>query len=222
MRESGNIFHWLGMKQEQEILTLSDQHLITILLCVKTFKEAMGHFAAGKKAEKDESIQKVREYEQDADKMRIDMVKRISEGVVAPLDREELLKFVLTLDRVADWTNGAARIMVFLEKPLPNGIMKNMLGSAGNIVKAVEDLKQSVDALIAGKNKEAIDLSLKVHAIESEEDDRKQLTLSQIFSTKLSTPELLLAYNLTEYLESITDKIEDASDFIKVIAIKAK
>jgi len=222
MRESGNIFSWLGMKQEQEILSLATRHVATVLLCVKTFQEAMHQFAADNKAKKEETILKVRKYEQDADAMRIDLVKRISEGIVAPIDREELLKFVLTLDRVADWTNGAARLMVFLEKPLPSATMRNLEASAANIVKAVESLNESVQALILGKNKEAIELSLKVHEIESSEDDRKQETLSKIFTDDLSTPRLLIAYNLTEYLEGITDKVEDASDFIKVIAVKSK
>jgi predicted phosphate transport protein (TIGR00153 family) len=222
MKASGNIFSWLGMKQEQEVLTLATKHIDTVLACVKTFQAAVDQFASNEKEAKDESIKKVRQYEKDADAMRIDMVRRISEGVVATTDREELLKFVLTLDRIADWTNGAARLVGFLTEPLPNGIMSNMRLSAASIVMAVEDLQKSVDALIAGKNKEAIDLSLRVHAIESEEDDRKQNSLSQILTADLSTPRLLLAYNLSEYLESITDKIEDASDFIKVIAVRSK
>ena len=80
----------------------------------------------------------------------------ILKGVVVPIDREELLKFALTIDRIADWTNGAARLLMFLKHPLPNGIMGNLKKSAESIVKAVEDLKDSVDALLGGKNKEAI------------------------------------------------------------------
>jgi uncharacterized protein Yka (UPF0111/DUF47 family) len=33
---------------------------------------------------------------------------------------------------------------------------------------------------------------------------------------------LLLSYQLAEYLEAVTDKIEDAADFIKILAIKSK
>lgn len=33
---------------------------------------------------------------------------------------------------------------------------------------------------------------------------------------------LLISYQLAEYMEGVTDKIEDAADFIKVVAIKSK
>ncbi|MBN1688695.1 MAG: DUF47 family protein [Candidatus Omnitrophica bacterium] len=220
--ESSNIFNWLGMKQEEEALSLSTHHIMSVLLCAKTFQEAINAFSKGEKKQKEEALLKVRKYEQEADKLRVDLVKRISEGVVAPVDREELLKFVLTADRVADWINGAARLLCFLEKPFPNGIMKNIKESVKNIVMAVENLKDCVDALIAGKNKEAIELSIKVHEIESAEDDRKQDSLGKILASDLPTPQLLVSYNLIEYLEGITDKIEDASDSIKVIAVKSR
>lgn len=219
---SGNIFNWLGMKQEQDILSLATQHIINVLLCAKTFQEAVGAYSSGDKPAKDEAIRKVREYEHNADTMRVEMIRRISEGIVAPMDREELLKFALTVDRVADWTNGAARLLTFLERPLPKDIMENIRSSAGCIVSAIEDLKGAVDALLAGKNKEAIDLTLQASLIESQEDDRKHETLGKILKSGLPTPELLVAYNLSEHLEGITDKIKDASDFVRGIAIRSK
>lgn len=222
MRESGNIFNWLGMKREQEILSLSTQHVISVLMCAKTFQEAVEKYAEGDQGAKLALIEKVRSYEHSADQMRIEMVRRISEGVISPVDREELLKFALTVDRIADWTNGAARMLVFLEKPLPNGITDNIHASSVSIVRAIEDLKGAIDALLSSKNQEAIERSLAANRIESEEDDRKQDTLSKILHAKISTPELLVVYNLAEQLEGITDKVEDASDFVRIIAVKSK
>ncbi len=46
--------------------------------------------------------------------------------------------------------------------------------------------------------------------------------IGSIIKAKLDAPTLLLTYQLAEYMEGVTDKIEDAADFIKVLAIKSK
>lgn len=222
MRQSGNIFNWLGRKEEEQVLALATQHVINVLMCAKNFEEALRKYAQDDNGGKLALIEQVRADERNADNMRMKMIRRISESVVPPMDREELLKFTLTVDRIADWINGAARMLVFLERPLPGGITEGFCSSAKSIVAAVEDLKGAIDALLAGKNKEAIELTLAANRIESQEDDRKQDTLGKIFHASIPAPQLLVAYNLAEQLEGITDKIEDAADFVRIIAVKTK
>lgn len=222
MRQSGNIFNWLGRKEEEEVLSLATQHVDNVLMCAKQFEEAVRKYADDDNGGKLALIEQVRASERNADNMRIEMIRRISESVVPPVDREELLKFTLTVDRIADWINGAARMLVFLERPLPNGITQGFHDSAQSIVRAVEDLKGAVNALLSGKTKEAIELTIDAHRIESQEDDRKQDTLGKILRSSIPAPQLLVAYNLAEQLEGITDKIEDASDFVRIIAVKTK
>jgi uncharacterized protein Yka (UPF0111/DUF47 family) len=61
-----------------------------------------------------------------------------------------------------------------------------------------------------------------VDRIEHEADDQKKLLIESIIHAKLEPTSLLLSYELAEYLEGVTDKIEDAADFLKVLAIKAR
>ena len=46
--------------------------------------------------------------------------------------------------------------------------------------------------------------------------------IESIIHAKLEPTSLLLSYQLAEYLEGVTDKIEDAADLVKVLAIKSK
>ena len=39
---------------------------------------------------------------------------------------------------------------------------------------------------------------------------------------KMEPVTFFLCYQLAEYLEGVTDKIEDAADLVKVVAIKSK
>ncbi|MFH0877224.1 MAG: hypothetical protein V1863_03260, partial [Candidatus Omnitrophota bacterium] len=61
-----------------------------------------------------------------------------------------------------------------------------------------------------------------VERLESEADDQKRTLIALIIKTKMDAPMLLLLYQLAEYMECVTDKIEDAADFVKVLAIKSK
>jgi uncharacterized protein Yka (UPF0111/DUF47 family) len=61
-----------------------------------------------------------------------------------------------------------------------------------------------------------------VDKLESSADDQKKTLIAEIIHTKLEPTSLLLCYQLAEYLEGVTDKIEDAADFVKVVAIKSR
>lgn len=222
MKGTGNIFNWLGMKEEKDVLSLSTKHVKSVLSCVTTFVRVVEAYQNDDSGGKHARIGETGAFEREADQHRIEMIRRISETVISPMDREDLLKFTLTVDRIADWTYGAARLFAFLEKPLPGDITANFLNSAHRVVAGVVDLQEAIDYLLAGKYKEAIEKTLNASLLESQEDDQKHATLGKILHSNIPTAQMIVACNLAEHLEGITDKIEDAADFIRIIAVKTK
>ncbi len=220
--ESRNIFGWLGMRQEQAILEIATFHVEATYETVDSFKKAVESFIAGDAQAKKEAIDKVREYERKADELRSDIVKRLSEGILLPPDREDLMHFVKTLDRVADWTNGAARYLGFIEEKLPEAVMDNLSKATDTIFQSISKLKDAIDSLMKNDVKATIANCSEVDRFETLADDQKKASIESIIHAKMDGPLLLITYQLTEYMEGITDKIEDASDFIKVMAIKSQ
>ena len=168
------------------------------------------------------AIEKVRESEHQADVLRSKMVKELSEGLLLPPDREDLMHFVRTLDKIADWTNGAARILGFIEQKLPENILKNISSATELIFTSISKLKEAIQALTKNDLKKALMDCEDVDRFEHDADDQKKILIESIIHAKLEPATLLLCYQLAEYLEGVTDKIEDAADFVKVIAIKSK
>ena len=125
MREQRNILGWLGMAQEQSILQDAHKHVDEIYKTVSYFTDAVKAFIKGETAAKNTAIEQVRESEHQADMLRSKMVSQLSESLLLPPDREELMHFVKSLDRIADWTNGAARLLGFIRQPLPEPVLKN-------------------------------------------------------------------------------------------------
>jgi uncharacterized protein Yka (UPF0111/DUF47 family) len=119
-------------------------------------------------------------------------------------------------------TNGAARILGFIEQRLPENVLKDISSATELIVSSVSKLKESIGAITKNDLKKALADCEDVDRIEHEADDQKKLLIESIIHAKLDPTSLLLSYQLAEYLEGVTDKIEDAADFIKVIAISSK
>jgi predicted phosphate transport protein (TIGR00153 family) len=168
------------------------------------------------------AIENVRDSEHRADVLRSKMVKELSESLLIPPDREDLMRFVKSLDRIADWTNGAARILGFLEEKLSDNILKNISSGTELIFLSISRLKEAIHALAKNDLKKALEDCEEVDRIEHEADDQKKTLIEAIIHTKLEPVTLLLCYQLAEYLEGVTDKIEDAADFIKVAVVKSK
>lgn len=222
MRETRNIFGWLGMEEELSILKDAQKHVEETYKTVTYFAEAIKAFNQGDLSAKNAAIENVRVSEHLADVLRSKMVSELSESLLLPPDREDLMHFAKTLDKIADWTNGAARILGFIEKKPPEAIAKNISTATELIVTSISKLKEGIQSLTKNDLKKALQDCEEVDRLEHQADDQKKILIESIIHAQLEPTGLLLSYQLAEYLEGVTDKIEDAADLIKVLAIKAK
>jgi len=222
MREIRNILGWLGMAEELSIIQDAQKHVEETCKTVAFFDDAVRAFIKGDVDARARAIANARESEQRADILKSKMVEELSKGLLLPPDREDLMHFASTLDRIADWTNGAARLLGFIEQKLPDNILENMSLATDLIVKSISKLKDGINALTKNDLKKALLDCDEVQKYEHDADDQKKALIETIIRAKLEPASLLLSYQLAEYMEGVTDKIEDAADFIKIMAIKSK
>jgi predicted phosphate transport protein (TIGR00153 family) len=222
MREMRNILGWLGMAEEQSILEDAKKHVEETYQTVAHFSEAIKAFIQGDLEDKTVAIEKVRESEHQADLLRSKMVAELSESLLVPPAREDLMHFVKSLDRIADWTNGAARILGFIEHRLPENVLKNISTATELIFTSISNLREGIGALTKNDLKKALVDCEAVDRIEHDADDQKKALIESLIHAKLDPVTFFLSYQLAEYLEGVTDKIEDAADLVKVVAIKSK
>ena len=222
MRETRNIFSWLSRAEEVSIFEDARKHVEETYKTVVHFSEAVTAFIANDLKAKTAAIDMVRESEHRADLLRLKMVDELSEGLFQPPDREELMRFVLTLDKIADWTSGAARILGYIEQKFPDNVLKNMSSASDIIITSISKLKDAIEALAKDNFKEAIARYEDVDRLEHAGDDQKKLLIEAIIHANLDPVGLLLSYQLAEYMEGITDKIEDTAHLVRRIALRAK
>lgn len=218
----GNILEWLGMAEARSVMERAGQHIDETCRTVALLAEAVAAFLAGDLNAKTVAIEKVKQSERAADKLLWQMVQELSKGLLLPTDREDLLRFVTGLDKIADTTNKAARILAFIENRPPDEILRNTTVSVQIIVRAADALRRAIHASVRNETAQALACCEEVERCEHEGDDQKRVLLGAVLHAQLPAADLLLLYNLAEALESITDRIETASDIIKRLSVKGK
>jgi predicted phosphate transport protein (TIGR00153 family) len=222
MKETRNILGWLGMAEEQSILADAQKHVEETCKTVNYFSAAVKAFIQGDLSAETKAIEDVKESEHRADTLRSKMVSQLSESLLLPPDREDLMHFVKTLDKIADWTNGAARILGFIEQRPPENVLKNISLATDLIVASVCKLKEGIQSLIKNDFKKALADCQEIDHFEHDADDQKKFIIESIIHARLEPVTFFLCYQLAEYMEGVTDKIEDAADLVKIVAIKSK
>lgn len=217
-----NILSWLGREEEESIIRDAEKHVEETYKTISFFADAVKAFINNDISAKAVAIENVRESEHQADILKAKMVNQLAEGLLNPPDREDLLHFIRTLDKIADWTLSSARLLGYIESRLPQAILMNMASAAELIVTSVSRLKEAIISFIKGDMQKAIRDCQDVDRLEHEADERKKSLIESIIHDKLDPTALLLSFHLAEYMEGVTDKIEDAADFIKTMAIKSK
>ena len=157
MQESRNIFGWLSREQEKVALEQAKKHIDKVYETVVNLQQAIANFVRSDLVGKAESIQKIKTSEHEADLIRRSIMDALTEELIAPPDREDLMHFTKSLDAIADYANGAGRLLDFLEEKLPETISGKLIETAKIITMAVERLKDAMDSLTSNDIKKALE-----------------------------------------------------------------
>ncbi len=222
MKQTRNILGWLGVEEGNRVLVIAEQHSEETCRTVACLWDAVKALSARDTAGRMEAVQRVKDSERAADKLLAKMVTQLSEGMILPPNREDFIRFANALDKIADSTNRAARLLAFIERQLPENIVISISQSAQLVVEAVTRLRGAVSAARAKDFTTAMAECLEVERFEHEADDQKRSLIDALLHANLTPGDLLITYHLAEALEVVTDRIEAASDMIKLLILKGQ
>jgi len=189
---------------------------------VAELSKAVQAYVRGDLSAKTIAIDSVAECEHKADLLKKKILGRLTEGLLLPADHEDLLHMVKHMDKVADWTNSAARLLAFLDDRLPEAVFKNMAIGTELIVDSATELRKAICALAAREFQVATAACEEADRLEHKADEQKRAMIEAVIRAKMDATNLLLCYNLAESLEGVTDRVGSCADAIKIIMIKLK
>jgi len=222
MFKSSNIMGWLSRHEEKTVLNLCKKHLDKIVETVKAMARVVHSFCDEDFNALEDHYQKTFDSEREADEIKRQILHDISKGSLHPIDREEVIRLVLTADDIAENAkSGARKLRLTSKENVTNEIKINLKEMANRCVEIVEKVRIAFHALskdVDAAIKEANDVELLEESIDEFRSGLIKLVLKYGDKTKKIGSWFMLL-NAIENMEEVSDRSEDVADVIRRIAI---
>lgn len=214
---------WLAGRRLKEIVNKSITHLELIHKTTELLRDMIKLLYEGKVNEGLKFYEKIGETERKADELKRDILHSLSRGFIHPLDREDLLRLILTSDDIAAYAKATARRIIILYTiggTLPEEILFLLKDIAEKTVEASSVLLSALRSLGSDPAR-TITLTHEVEKIEEEIDEIRMDLLEKLYKLcKVDlTIDCLLTKEIIDDVESISDMCEDTGDVIRLIAV---
>ena len=199
-------------KKEQVVIDGITKHMK--LLC-----SALEAFQRGLRDDNRVLMDEVKDLERDADMIRREVISKIYEGAFLPYLRPSLCKLTEIVDQVFDLLEDAAYLYRIL-KP-QSAIQKDIVQIAALNLEMCRMLLISFESLMTGGDLREKGLAIRVY--EKKIDDIKFDLLSDLRT--IDVTDFWEGKTLSDFasrLTSISDVIEDASDYLQVINVSLR
>jgi predicted phosphate transport protein (TIGR00153 family) len=142
----------------------------------------------------------------------------LGRNFITPFDREDIHSLATSLDDIADYIYATAKKINFYKvDPSDQGILK----MADAIQQAVLAVNAAVKELRNLKNTQKIvECVIKINSIENQADDIFDLSIEKLFNSDIDAKELIKKREIYQFMETATDKCEDAGNVIESIVVK--
>ena len=218
----GHPMIWLGRKREREMLKLSKLHFDKVVELTKAFKEYIALYSSCGPEEYSSKYQMIFELEREADEEKERIISEVSRGPFHPIDREDIISLVLTVDDIAANLKSASRRLLYTDsRNVPEAVRGKLVGLADLTIEIVEKLGEAFNALIEG-SKDTLKLADLVERKEEEIDEFRHDLINDVLkwgdsSGRLS--DVLMVKEAVEHIETASDKAEDVADLIRRITV---
>lgn len=157
----------------------------------------------------------IKEVEHKCDFLTHEIIKRLNQTFVTPMDREDIHALARTLDDVLDAIdNAAALVPLYHVKTVRPGVrdMTRIIAlSCDEVRKAVEALERKTGVL---------ECTVEINRLENEADRIHQGAVGLLFEEEKDPIAVLKWKEILDLLESATDRCEDVANLLENIVVK--
>ncbi|RLF65534.1 MAG: hypothetical protein DRN30_03785 [Thermoplasmata archaeon] len=213
---------WISRRREVEIIESSRRHANKIIEVAESLTEFLKtYFEKGKDAAS-KVYEKIYVLEKEADDIKREILSSLSTGMFHPIDREELIRLILTLDDIAANVKfGARNFLLLPEVRPPEDLRRILLNMAKELHKATIKIVEGIEVLYKDPRK-ALEIADIVEGIEEAVDDMRtdalEVAIKWCDSEKVPSV-CIITKELIDSIENATDKCEDLADIIRSIAL---
>ena len=163
-------------------------------------------------------VKELYETEQEGDMLTHDIMRKLNQTFITPIDREDIQALAATIDDIVDliW-GGVDKMIVFrIEEPTKDAIhlAKDLHTTAEVVKKAMKELK--------AKNYDHVkEHCIEINRMENRIDRTFRNALGELFDDFKDDPLMIIKWkDIYEHFENSADKCEDVADILEGIVLK--
>jgi len=215
---------WFEKRRVNKVLEIAYRQMAVALDTINDLERAIDLTTQRRKDSSKTTIARLFKTEEEVDDLRRVVFEELTKGTISPRDREDIMKLVTNLDKVADHVKDAARnVLILLDAEIPKEIWDAYHEMAHGIVSTAGALRESLKSL-GEDNSRARVMSERVEEEENKVDKKfleiKSLLLS--YGDKLNPASLILLKDLLDSMEEATDRCADTGDYIRILTVSFK
>lgn len=157
----------------------------------------------------------IKEVEHKCDFLTHDIIQKLNQTFVTPMDREDIYGLARALDDVMDAIDHSALLIPLyrIERLRPGA------QELARVISAqVEEIRKAVDAL--QKRNGVLDRTVEINRLENEADRIHQRAVGQLFD-EVDDPIIVLKWKeILDFLEEATDRCEDVANLLENVVVK--
>jgi predicted phosphate transport protein (TIGR00153 family) len=153
--------------------------------------------------------------EQDGDQITHDIIRRLNQTFVTPIDREDILQLASALDDIVDYTEEVADYLGLYRIEAP---MVQAQRLAGVLRAAAEQIAQATGLVRGFKN--ISEQTVEIHRLENEADRIVREAIASLFEVGIDPMVVIRWKDIFERLENAIDSTETAAYILEGILIK--
>lgn len=158
----------------------------------------------------------IKDLEHRGDQLTHELMTRLNQTFITPLDREDIHELASKLDDVLDLIDAvASRLIIYrIGQPRPGlaDLARTLLKATGEIRAAVSQLE---------KQDRILDHCIEINRLENEGDQKVRAAIAHLFEEEKNPTEIIKWKELFEVLEIATDKCEDVANVLESVVLKS-
>jgi hypothetical protein len=164
-----------------------------------------------------EHANRIKALEHRGDTMTHDIITRLNQTFITPLDREDIHSLSSRMDDVLDLIDAAAtRVLLFKLKD----VRPPAVELARIIQRASAEILSAVPHIL-DKRESILDHCQELNRLEHEADTVCRSAIAELFDEECNPIDLIKWKEMYEVLEAAVDKAEDVSDVLESIVLKS-
>lgn len=213
------LFGRIGARDRESILRETREHIEVAVETNEELRAATGAFLEGRYDEVGERLEGATELERRADDIRRTITTRIAKGQVVPLESEEYMRLVDSMDVLADLGREGIELLHLQEQEVP-GELQGPVESMQDEVFGIVDMAKMAAFRMRPDIEEAYELTWDIEEREEGIDRLYLETMGELFSLDLPTPQFFQLYEFVSLLEDLADSAEEVANQIKIISAR--